>query len=93
VDVEDEDATNRCAMEATDRDDTREMPTTILDPPEAGGVVVNQLWIAGIVAREATVRASAGRSAPSREEQRPGLDEPTEETDSDRTTQENPETP
>jgi hypothetical protein len=43
--------------------------------------------------REATVRASAGRSARSREEQCPGLDEPTEETGSDRTTQENPETP
>jgi hypothetical protein len=80
-------------MEATDRDGTREMPTAILDPPEAEGVVASQPWIAGIVAREATMRASAGRSAPSWEEQRPGLDKSTEETGSDRTTQENPETP
>jgi hypothetical protein len=50
VDVEDEDAVNRCAMEATDRDGTREMPTAIPDPPEAGGVVASQPWIAGIVA-------------------------------------------
>jgi hypothetical protein len=93
VDVEDEDAVNQRAMEATDRDGTREMPIAMPDPPEAGGVVASQAWIAGIVAREATVRASAGRSVPSWEERHPGLDEPTEETGSDRTTQENPETP
>jgi hypothetical protein len=91
--MEDEDAANRCVMEVTDRNGTREMPTTIPDPPEAGGVVASQPWIAGIVPREATVRASAGRSAPSREEQRPGLDKLTEEIGSNRTTQENPETP
>jgi hypothetical protein len=86
VDVEDEDVASRCAMEATDRDGIKEMPTAIPDPPEAGGVVASQLWIIGTVAREATGRASAGRSAPSQEEQRPGLDEPTEEIGSDRTT-------
>jgi hypothetical protein len=42
VDVEDEDAAGRYAMEATDRDGTREMLTAIPDPPEAGGVVANQ---------------------------------------------------
>jgi hypothetical protein len=80
-------------MEATDRDGIRKMPTATPDPPEAGGVVTNKLWIAGTVAREAIGRASAGRSAPSREEQRPDLHEPTEEIGSDRTSQENPEMP
>jgi hypothetical protein len=80
-------------MEGTDRDGIRKKPTATPDPPEGGGVVANQLWIAGTVAREATRRASARRSAPSQEEQRPGLDEPTEEIGSDRTTQKNPETP
>jgi hypothetical protein len=93
VDVEDEDVANRCAMEATDKDGTREMPTVIPDPPEAGGVEASQLWIAGTVAREATGRASAGRSAPSREEQHQGLDKPTEGIGSDHTTQKDPETP
>jgi hypothetical protein len=45
------------------------------------------------LAREAIGRASAGRSVPSQEEQRPGLDEPMEGIGSDRTTQKNPETP
>jgi hypothetical protein len=31
VDVEDEDAANRCAMEVTDRDGTREMPIATPD--------------------------------------------------------------
>jgi hypothetical protein len=93
VDVEDEDAANQYAMEATDRDGTREMPTATPDRPEARGVVANQLWIARTVAREATGRASAGRSTPSRVEQRLDLDNPTEEIGSDCTTQENPETP
>jgi hypothetical protein len=30
-------------MEAADRDDIRKMPTAAPDPPEVGGVVVNQL--------------------------------------------------
>jgi hypothetical protein len=80
-------------MEATDGDGIRKMPTTTPDTPESGGVVAKQLWIVGIVAREATGRASSGRSAPSREEQRRSLDKPTEEIGSDRTTQEIPETP
>jgi hypothetical protein len=50
VDVEDEDAVRRYVVEATDRDGTREMPITIPDPPEAGGVVASQPWNAGIVA-------------------------------------------
>jgi hypothetical protein len=55
----DEDAASRCAMEATDRDSTREMLTTTPDPPEVGGVVESQLWTACTLATEATGRASA----------------------------------
>jgi hypothetical protein len=93
MDVEDEDVANRLAMEATDRDGTRELLTTIPDPLEAGGVKTSPLWIASTVARKATGRASARRSAPSREEQCPGPDEPTEGIDSDRITQKNLKTP
>jgi hypothetical protein len=50
-------------MEATDKEGTKEMSTAIPDPPEAGGVEASQPWIAGIVARKATGRASARRSA------------------------------
>jgi hypothetical protein len=90
-----EDGASRCAMEATDKEGTREMPTAISDPPEAGGVVASQLWIAGIVARKATGRASVGRSTPSRGKLRldPDPDEPTEEIGSSRTTQKDPEKP
>jgi hypothetical protein len=93
VDVEDEDVARRYAMEATDRDGTKEMLIAIPDPPEAGGAVVSQPWNAGIVARKATGRASAGRSVPSRVEMRPDLDEPMAEIGSDRTTLKNLETP
>ena len=62
------------------------MPTTILDPPEASGVEAtsrtgkgNPSQNAGIVARKATRRASAGRS--------PSIQrEPDSELGSDRTT-------
>jgi hypothetical protein len=37
VDVEDEDVTSRCAMEAIDRDGIKEMPTATPDPPEEIG--------------------------------------------------------
>jgi hypothetical protein len=57
-------------MEATDKEGIRRMPTAIPDPPEVGEVEASLPWIAGIVARKATGRASAGRSAPSREEPR-----------------------
>jgi hypothetical protein len=80
-------------MEATDREGIREMPTTIPDPPEAGGVVVSLPWIAGIVAREVTRRASAGRSVPSREEPRSEPHGPTGGIDSSRTTRKTPEEP
>jgi hypothetical protein len=68
---------------------------TTWDPPEAGGVVASQPWIAGIVVRKATERASAGRSALSRGKPRPDPDpdEPTEETGSSRTTRKDPEKP
>jgi hypothetical protein len=90
-----EDEANRCAMEATDKEGTKEMPTAIPDPPEAGGVEASQPWIAGIVARKATGRASAGRSTPSRGEPRPDLDPDklTEEIGSNCTTRKDPEKP
>jgi hypothetical protein len=90
-----EDETSRCAMEATDKEGIKEMLTAILDPPEAGGVEASQPWIAGIVARKATGRATAGRSAPSRGKPRPDPDpyEPTEEIGSNRTTRKDPEKP
>jgi hypothetical protein len=69
-----EDEANRCAMEETDKEDTKEMPTAIPEPLEAGGVEVSQPRIAGIVARKATERASAGRSALGRGEPRPDPD-------------------
>jgi hypothetical protein len=82
-------------MEATDKEGIREMPTAILDPPEAGGVVASLPWIAGIVAREATRRASARRNVPSRGELRPDPDPdgPTGGIGSSRTTRKTPEKP
>ena len=90
-----EDEANRFAMEATDKEGTNEMPTAIPDPPEAGGVVARKPRIAGTVARKATEKASAGRSAPSREKPRldPDPDEPTEEIGNARTTPKDPEKP
>ena len=70
-----EDEVSRCAMEAADEikeGGTEMMPTAIPDPPETGGVEVmrtgkgNLPWNVGIVARKATWRASARRSAPIR---------------------------
>jgi hypothetical protein len=66
VDVEDEDVASRCAMEATDRDGIREMPTATPNPPEVGGVVANQLLIAGRGHRESECwkkRGESGRTA------------------------------
>jgi hypothetical protein len=82
-------------MEAIDKEGIRGMSTAILDPPEAGGVVASQPWIAGIVARKATGRASAGRSVPSRGEPRPdpAPDRPTEGIGSSPTTRKDPEKP
>jgi hypothetical protein len=88
-----QDVMSRRAMEATDREGIRGMPTAILDPPEAGGVVASLRWIAGIVAREATRSASAGRSVPSREELRPEPDGPTGGIGSSRNTRKTPEKP
>ena len=69
------------------------MPTTIPDPPEAGGVEAaprtgkgNPLQKIGIVARKATRRESVGRSAPIL--RNPDVDEPNKEIGNDRTTQE-----
>jgi hypothetical protein len=82
-------------MEATDKEGTKEMPIAIPDPLEARGVVASQPWIAGIVVRKATGRASVVRSAPSWGEPRPDpdLDGPTEEIGSSRTTRKDPEKP
>jgi hypothetical protein len=88
-----EDVMSRLAMEATDREGIRRMPTAIPDPPEAGGVVASLPRIAGIVAREATRRVSAGRSVPSREEPRLEPDGPTGGIGSSRTTRRTPEKP
>ena len=88
-----EDEVNRCAMQATDKEGTNEMPTAIPDPPEAGGVEARQPRIAGTVARKATGRASAERSAPIRKEPDPDPNELTEETGSARTTPKDPEKP
>ena len=100
VDVEDE--ASQCAMEAADgikEGGTEMMLTVIPDPPETGGVEAmrtdkgNPSRSAGTVARKATGRASAGRSALIRRE--PVLDPvpniPTREIGSDHTTPKDPE--
>ena len=92
-----EDEATRCAMEAANEikeGGTEVMPTATPDPPEIGGVEVMRTGkgkpsrSAGTVARKATGRASAGRSAPIRRE--PGPDIPTREIGSDRTTPKDP---
>ena len=91
MDVEDE--ASQCTMEVADEikvECAETMPTAILDPPETGGVKAmrtgkeNPPRTAGIVARKATGRASASRSAPIRREPVPDI--PTREIGSDRTT-------
>ena len=91
MDVEDE--ASRCAMEAADEikvEGTEVMPTTIPDPSEIGAVEAmrtgkgNPPRNAGTVARKATQRASAGKSAPIRREPVPEM--PTKEIGNDRTT-------
>ena len=70
--------------------------TTILDPPETGGVEAmrtgkgNPSWNAGIVARKAIRRASAGRGALIRRQLDPDLDKPKKEIGSDRTMPKDP---
>ena len=71
---------SRHAMEAADvikGGGTELMPTTTPDPPETGGVEamrtdkVKPSRSAGTVARKATEKASAGKSAPIRREPHP----------------------
>ena len=92
-----EDEANRCAIEATDKEGNKEMPTAILDPPNTRGVEASQPRIAGIVAIKVTEKASAGRSTASREKPHPrpdpDPDEPTEEIGNARTTPKDPEKP
>ena len=92
------DEASRCAMEAADgtkEEGTEVMPTAIPDPPDTGGVEAtrnnkgNPSRNAGTVARKATRRASAGRSAPIQRE--PDPDIPTKEIGRDRTTPKDPE--
>ena len=96
-----EDEASRCAMEAADEikeEGSEVMPTASPDPPEIGGLEVtstgkgNPPRNAGIVARKATRRVSAGRSAPIRRETGPDpvLDIPTKEIGSDCTTPKDP---
>ena len=94
------DDASRCAMEAADEikvEDTKTMPTAILDPPETGGVEamrtgkVNPLQNVGTMERKATVRVSARKSAPIRREPVPEM--PTKEIGSDQTMPKDPEKP
>ena len=89
-------------MEADDgikEEGTEVMPAAILDPPEIEGIEVtrtntgNLPQNAGTVAREATRRASAGRSTPIQREPDTDLhlDIPTKEIGSNRTTPKDPE--
>ena len=102
MDVEDE--ASRHAMEEADvirEEGTKVMPTTTPDPPETGGVEAMRTdrgkssQSAGTVAKKATEKASAGRSAPIRREPEPAMvpDMPTRETGSVRTTPKDPKEP
>ena len=95
-----EDKASRCAMEAADEikeGGTEVMPTATPDPLEAGGVEAMRTAkgkpsrSASIVARKATGKESAGKSALIRRET--VLDMPTRETGSARTTSKDPEEP
>ena len=99
-----EDEASRHAMEAADvimEGGTEVMPTATPDPPETGGVEAMRTdrerpsRSAGTVARKATEKASAGRSAPIRREPDPETvpDMPTRETGSARTMPKDPEEP
>ena len=97
-----EDKASRCAMEAADEikeEGSKVMPTATPDPPEAGGIEAKRNGkgklsrSADTVARKATGKASARRSAPIRREPGPETvpDIPTKEIGSDRTTPKDPE--
>ena len=99
-----EDEAGWYAMEAADmikEGGTEVMPTATPDPPETGGVEamrtvkVKPSRSAGTVARKATRRASAGKSAPIRKEPDPEVapDAPTREIGSARTTPKTPGEP
>ena len=99
-----EDEASRYAMEAADvimEGGTEVMPTATLDPPETGGVEAMRTEkgrpsrSAGTVARKATGRESAGRSAPIwiKPGPEPIPDILTKETGSDCTTPKDPEKP
>ena len=99
-----EDEASRHAMEAVDvirEEGTEVMPTATPDPPETGGIEAMRTdkekpsRSDGTMARKATEKASAGRSAPIRKEPDPETvpDAPTREIGSDRTTPKTPGEP
>ena len=99
-----EDEASRRAMEVDEgikEKGTEVMPTATPDPPETGGVEamrtgkVKPSRSAGTVARKATGKASAGRSAPIQREPGPETvpDIPTREIGSARTTPKTPGEP
>ena len=97
------DETSRRAMKPADmskKDVIVVMPTTVPDPPKAGGVEVahrtskgNLLRTTGIVAKKDAEKASAGRSAPIQRNLHSNQDQPNREIDSDRTTLRAPSEP
>ena len=91
-----EDEVGRLATVAADKskkEGIEEVPTTVLDPPQAGGVM-DESEIgkqrpkrnSGIVARRSTRRVSAGRSASIRRKPDPDPGEPNKEISKTRTT-------
>ena len=99
-----EDEASQYAMEAADEikeGGTEVTPTATPDPPETGGVEAIRTgkgkpsWSVGTVARMATGKASAGRSAPIRREPIPEIasDMPTRAIGSARTTPKDPGKP
>ena len=91
-----DDEVGRLATVAADKsrkEVIEEVPTTVLDPPQAGGITtepeIGKQWPkrnAGIVARRATRRASAGNCAPIRRKPDPDSGGPNKEIGSGHTT-------
>ena len=85
------------AADKSRREGKEVVPTAVLDPPQAGGVM-DESEIgkqrpkrnSGIVARRSTRRVSAGRSASIRRKPDPDPVKPTREIGADRTTPKDP---
>ena len=90
-----DDEVGRLATVAADKsrkEGIEELPTTVPDPPQVGGITtepeIGKQWPkrnGGIVARRATRRASSRRSAPNRRKPDPDPSGPNKEIDSGRT--------